>query len=196
MDNRHLFDLINTTAAAGSARLVLAVLLSKWLVYVVIAGWIALWVRGSESSRIELLHLLLAVLIAVPASELIRYGWPQPRPGSLGVGTQYLGQARDAGLPSSQVTIIWTLALRALGTRSLAVWCFPLLAAGLILGICLVYVGADFPFDIFAAFPLALGAAVVAWALRGPWRTVARHLLSLYERSVAACRRGVTPPPN
>lgn len=194
MDNHHLFELINTTSAAGSLRLLVALLLTKWMLCAVLIGYLVLWVRGSEASRLVLLQVALAALIAVPMAELVRFIWPTPRPATLGVGTQYFAASRRAGMPDGQVTILWALALRALGTRDLAVWSFPLLAAGLVLGFCCVYVGINFPFDIFAAFPVAAISALAAWTLRSRWHPVARKLQGLYDRSMVAFRRHFFPP--
>jgi undecaprenyl-diphosphatase len=164
MSNLHLFELINAPAGASGTRLLWATVMAQWCIGVVPAAWALAWVRGDDDARRELLHLLMAVLLALGFAEVVSHFWPQPRPSALHLGTQYLAHCADAGLPSDHVTVFWSLALSALSTRRYAVWAFPLLAAGLAVGLARVYLGAHFPYDVLAAFPVALLGAMTARA--------------------------------
>ena len=188
MNNVHLFELINASPGLEPLRLVLATVLAQWVIYVVPLGLALSWVRGDDASRADLLHMMAATLAALALAELIRHLWPQQRPFALHLGTQYLAHADDGGLPSDHATALWSLALAALGTRRFAVWCFPLLALGLVVGLSRVYLGVHFPFDIAAALPVAVAGAMVARALRGPLLPVFARILGLYDRLVLGVR--------
>jgi undecaprenyl-diphosphatase len=166
MDNTHLFELLNAGPGLAPTKLLLATLLAKWLIVAVpvIMAWA--WVCGSLSARAELLEILLAVVFALAVAQIVALAWPQPRPFTLHLGTQYLAHADDPGLPSDHVTVFWSLALSALLTRRFAPWGFPLLAVGLTVGWSRVYLGVHFPYDIFAALPVALAGALAAHGLR------------------------------
>jgi undecaprenyl-diphosphatase len=183
MDNLHLFELINAPPGLGPLRFVLATALAEWVIYLVPLGWAVAWLAGDRATRGELLHMLLVVLLALLAAAFVAHAWPQPRPSALHMGTQYIAHADAPGLPSEHVAVFWSLALAALATRRFAVWAFPLLAAGLLVGLSRVYLRIHFPYDILAAAPDALLAAAIGLVLRKPLSPVVSRMLVLYDRA-------------
>lgn len=183
MDNLHLFELINASPGLSPLRLALATALAQWVIYLLPLGCGLAWFVGDRAARRELLHMLLVVLLALLAAAFVAHGWPQPRPFALHVGTQYLAHADDPGLPSEHVTVFWSLALAALATRRFAVWAFPLMAVGLLVGVSRVYLGIHFPYDVLAAAPDALLAAALGIALRKPLSPVVSRIVVLYDRA-------------
>lgn len=188
MDNLHLFELINAAPGLGPVRLLLATVLAQWLIWLVPIAMAFAWVRGDLVARAELLHMLLAALIALGVAQIVVHVWPQPRPFALHLGTQYLQHSTDPGLPSDHVTVFWSLALGALASRRYAVWGFPLLATGLVVGWARVYLGVHFPFDVLAAFPVAVAGVLIARGLQGPLSPVAARVIELYDRCIAELR--------
>jgi undecaprenyl-diphosphatase len=186
MNNVHLFELINAPPGLDPLRLLLATGLAQWAVYPVALVLGTAWVRGDRAARAELLQLLTATLFALAFTQAVSHAWPQPRPFALHLGTQYLAYGNDPGLPSGHTTALWALAVAALGTRCYAVWGFPLLALGLVVGLSRVYLGVHFPFDIGAALPVAVAGALVERALRGPLRPLLERGLDLYDRLALA----------
>ena len=188
MDNLHLFELINAPPGLPPLRLLLATALAQWSICLVPLGLAWGWFRGSAPARAELLQMLVAMLIALGIAQLVAHVWPHSRSIPPHPGTQYLLQAGAPRLFSDHVTAFWSLALAALGTRRFAVWAFPLLAVGLLVGIARVYLGAHFPFDVLAALPVSLAGAFAAQALRAPLLPLTARLLYLYDRLVKAAR--------
>ena len=166
MDNAHLFALLNAGPALAPVKLMLTLMLAKWLIVVVPVGLSWAWARGAVAQRSDLLEVLLAPVLGLALALVVSWLWPQPRPFAAHLGTQYLVHADDSGLPSAHVTVFWSLAISALLTRSLAPWGFPLLAVGLAVGWSRVYLGAHFPFDVLAALPVACAGALAAHAVR------------------------------
>ena len=182
MNNLHLFQLINAPPGIGHLQLAAATLLARWMIFLIPLAMVLAWVRGDDVARRELLQIGLAVAIALGMAQIVTHVWPQPRPFVMHIGTQYLAHDTDPGLPSDHVTVFWSVAFAALASRRFALWGFPLLALGLLVGWSRVYLGVHFPFDVLAALPVALAGTAVAIALRMPLLPILGRILSLYDR--------------
>lgn len=182
MTNLHLFQLINAPPGMTQQQLLLATLLASWLIVLVPITMAIGWLRGGHAARLDLLQILLAAGLALLLAQVITVVWPQPRPFALHVGTQYLSHVTDPGLPSDHVTVFWTLALASLRSRRFALWGFPLLAVGLVVGWSRIYLGVHFPLDIAAALPVAWAGTMGASVLRKPMMPLYARMLSLHDR--------------
>lgn len=182
MTNQHFYLLINASPGLSHQQVLLATWLANWLIVLVPIVMVLAWVRGDHATRLDLLQVLLAVGLALGLAQVITHVWPQPRPFALHLGTQYLAHNADPGLPSDHVTVFWSLALASLRSRKFALWGFPLLAIGLVVGWSRVYLGVHFPLDIAAALPVAWAGTMVAGALRRPLLPVYARVLSLHDR--------------
>lgn len=188
MNNLHLFELMHAGPGLHGPRLLLAMLLAKWLLDAVLLVFAIQWVRGERGTRHELLQMLLAALLSLCIAHAVAQLWPPLRPSALHLGTQYLSQHDDAGLPSDPVTLLCSVGLCSLATRRFAQWSFVLLALGLIVGWSRVYLGAAFPLDVLIALPVAGTAAVAAIALRARALPAFAFVLRLYDRLERAVR--------
>jgi undecaprenyl-diphosphatase len=193
MNNLHLFELINAPPGLGPLRLGFAMLIARWVIYLVPLVIAFAWLRGDRSARRDLLHIVLAALLALGFAQIVAHAWPQPRPFALHVGMQYLDHTNDPGLPSDHVTVFWSVALAALASQRFALWSLPTLALGLVVGWSRVYLGVHFPFDVAAALPVALAGAAAAVHLRAPLRPVFERLLALYDRLANSLRTRLHP---
>lgn len=194
MNNLHLFQLINAAPGISQPQLLLATLLANWLIVLVPITMVFGWLRGGHAARIDLLQMLLAAGLALLLAQVITFVWPQPRPFALHLGTQYLDHGADPGLPSDHVTVFWTLALASLRSRRFALWGFPLLAVGLVVGWSRVYLGVHFPMDIAAALPVAWAGTMVAAVLRKPMMPLHARMLSLHDRWMGLLRDRMRAP--
>lgn len=188
MTNLHFFQLINAPPGMSHQQLLMATLLASWLIALVPIAMVIGWVRGDQAARLDLLQILLAVGLALALAQAITIVWPQPRPFALHVGTQYLDHSTDPGLPSDHVTVFWSLALATLRSRKFALWGFPLLAVGLVVGWSRIYLGVHFPLDIAAALPVAWAGTMAAGVLCEPLMPVYARMLSLHDRWVGLLR--------
>lgn len=188
MTNVHVFELINAGPGLAGLRLFEATALAQWAPWWAAAALGVAWVRGCSAERGELLQMLLAVLLALATGQLVSLIWPQPRPFALHLGYQHLVHEADAGLPSGHVTALWSLGLAALASRRHALLGFPMLALGLVVGWCRVYLGVNFPLDVLAAMPVALLGVVLAQLLSGRVLRASTAILSAYDRLERAVR--------
>jgi undecaprenyl-diphosphatase len=183
VNNLHLFELLNAGPGLGAWPLALARWAASGPAWLVALGMVLAWVQGNHAARRELLELSIACAMALALAQGVAQVWPQPSPSALHLGSVYLAPAGDAGLPSDQVTALWSLGLAALRTRRYAVWGLPLLTAGLVVGWSRVFLGQHFPFDVLAALPVALAGERLARALRRPSMPLIARVLYLYDRA-------------
>lgn len=188
MTNLHLFQLINAPPGLSHQQLLWATLLASWLIVLVPITMAVGWVRGDHAARLDLVQMLVAVGLALLLAQVVTLIWPQPRPFAVHVGTQYLDHGTDPGLPSDHVTVFWTLALASLRSRRFALWGFPLLAVGLVVGWSRIYLGVHFPMDIAAALPVAWAGTMAAGVLRKPLMPLYAGMLSLHDRWLGLLR--------
>lgn len=160
------------------------IVLAQLLIDLVPAGMAWAWMRGERVARLDLLGRLLSALLAL----LVVHIWPQSTPFVLHLGTQLIAHADAPGLPSDYVTEFWSRAMSALMTERLAVWGYPLLAAGLAVGWARVFLGVHFPYDILAALPVAAAGALIARVLRPATIPLALPLLAVHDRWLATLR--------
>ena len=193
MNNVHLFELINASPGLGPLRLVGATLFAQWAIYLLLPAGVWLWLRGPRAARIELLRIVTTVLLALALAEIVVQVWPQPRPFVLHLGHQYLAHAADPGLPSEPVVVIWSVALAALCIDRLAIWGLPLLALGLVVGWCRVYLGVHFPLDIAAALPVSAAATLMVAVVHAPLMSMLSWLMDRHDRIVRHLRPRSTP---
>ncbi|MDQ2778622.1 MAG: undecaprenyl-diphosphatase [Pseudomonadota bacterium] len=193
MNNLHLFELINAPPGLGPGRLALATLMAQWAIYGLPLGAAVAWWRGPRAARIDWLQVAFTILVALALAQIVAHVWPQPRPFALNLGTQYLAHTADPGLPSDHVVVIWTAALALLRIDRFAIWGLPLLALGLVVGWCRVYLGVHFPLDIVAALPVAAAATLVAGALEPRLMPAWIALMDRHDRIAQRLRRRSAP---
>lgn len=178
-EDLQLYALINAPADPARWTLALALAVAQLLIWLVPLALSLAWLRGGAASRRELLQMLLVALLALGVGQLVTLLWPQPRPFALHLGHQFLAHADDPGFPSDHVTVFWSLAVAALGTRRHLRWAPVLLVLGLLVGWSRVYLGVHFPLDVLGAAPVALVGALVERLLRRPLRPAWLALLRL-----------------
>lgn len=166
MDNVHLFELINAGPGLGAVPLAFARGIAKWAAWTVPLGVGAAWSRADPGLRLEMLELGLSALFGALAAWIIGGLWPHARPDVLHLGVQHAVDLADDVWPCTAVMPLWCAALSALGLHRLAVWGFPLLALGLVVGWSRVFLGVNLPYDVLAALPAAAAVALAVRALR------------------------------
>ena len=171
--NLQLFEMINAGPDLGSLPRLAATFAADWLSDCIGVGLLIAFLRGDRALRIDVLEMVGGLLLALALSKLVMHLWPHPRPFMLGLGTQYLAHGPGPSLPSHHTTSMWALALSAFATRRMARWGWPLLAVGLLVGWSRVFLGVHFPYDVLAAFPVALLGTIAAHGIRTEIRT--RH---------------------
>jgi len=186
--NLDLYAAINAPVNAAPWLLALARAAAEWPVYIAALLLVVLWIRGRPATRGVLIAATAAVGCALAANLLIGTLRYQPRPFVLGIGHTFVTHAPDASFPSDHATLIWGIALSLMagGLR----WAGESLAAlGVATAWARIYLGIHFPLDMAGALFMALAAALLARALRGPIEAyVLPRIEELYDAILEALR--------
>ena len=158
--DRSLFLWINLDAQSPAALVSLAVVASRWLPAVGVAGLVLALLLGPRRWRRAVLSMAAAMALAWLGASLIKQGVTSPRPFALGLGTDWLGHSSSNGFPSSHASVATAFAVSALlsGWAPAARWALAL--AGLLVCWSRIAVGVHFPSDVMAAMLLGTFCAV------------------------------------
>lgn len=160
--NHSLFSLIHAGPGLGGIRLVTAVAAAEWLILLVPATLVLMWLRGAPEVRAVATRAVLSVGFALLANGIVALVWFSQRPFVVGLAENVLQHDGDSSFPSDHATIMFTMAfvlISSVHTRSVGIW---LALAALATAWARVYVGVHFPLDMVGALLMALVVTVLS----------------------------------
>ena len=195
--NHSLFSAMHGGHGLGGVRLMTAVVAAEWLIMLVPATLVLMWLRGSPEVRAVALRAALAIGFALLANAIVALFWFSQRPFVIGLSENILQHDGDSSFPSDHATIMFTMAfvlVSSVHTRSVGIW---LTLAALVTAWARVYVGVHYPLDMVGALLMAI--AVTAMSVQPQARDAVRTMLALavpvYRRLFALLiRRGWARP--
>ena len=160
--NQTFFLLLNAGPSPSPVVLYGAIFLAKWVVYLLPALLLSMWLWGFSYHRELAVKAVLAICLGLLLSQMLRWAWPHPRPFVLELGVAHLAHAPDASFPSNHAVFCFAMAF--------AVWWnvlrkrmgWVLFGIGLLVCWARVYVGVHFPLDMLGG---VLVAMVAAWSV-------------------------------
>ncbi|HUW38791.1 MAG TPA: undecaprenyl-diphosphatase [Rhodocyclaceae bacterium] len=157
--NQTLFLLLDAAPDASFRVVETARLLAYDLIWVVPAGLVVGWLRGSSATRQALLAATLAGLTGLLINQLIGLLWYHPRPFEIGIGRTLVWHVQDSSFPSDHLTLIWAVAFGLLRRERTRLAGRTLALLGLPVAWARIYLGVHFPLDMLGAALVALGSA-------------------------------------
>ena len=164
--NQAMFLYLNAPANAGAFVLAVTRVLAEDLVWIVPAGLLIGWLRGSDVMRRTMLQATTAGIVALTCAQLIGMVWPHPRPFMIGLGHVYLAHVADASFPSDHLTLWWAGSFSLLTCRQVRAAGVVMSLLGLPIAWARVYLGVHFPLDMAGAAGVALLSATVSMHYR------------------------------
>lgn len=157
--NQSLFLLLNAAPDASISVVGTARFLADRLIWILPAGLILGWLRGSYVTRQILIAATVSGLVGLLINQLISLVWYHPRPFEAGIGQTLIPHVQDSSFPSDHLTLIWAVAFSLLLHEQPrpAGWALALL--GMPVAWARIYLGVHFPLDIFGAALVALSSA-------------------------------------
>ena len=190
--NQSLFLLLNAGPGASDVAIAAARFLADRLIWLLPAGLVIGWLRGSPATRHVLMAATVSGLAGLLINQLIGVIWYHPRPFEIGVGRVLIEHVRDSSFPSDHLTLIWAVAFRLLwhDQSRRAGWTVAVL--GVPVAWARVYLGVHFPLDMLGSALVAVGTTGLALGGEHHWMpSVMRLILPPYRRTFAGLiRRG------
>jgi undecaprenyl-diphosphatase len=176
--NRVLFLKINAGPETAPWTIQGAILVADYLIYLIPALLLVLWLWGTERRRNLALRACLVTLLGIGINQVIGLAWQHPRPFVAGLGQTWMPHAADSSFPSDHATVFASVGISLLFAREIGLAVLTL-AAGLCVAWARVYLGVHFPADMLGA----MGVAVLAYAGFTPvWRKTGDTITQFAER--------------
>ena len=112
--NQTLFLLLNAGQNPSGIVVGTARFFAYGLIWIVPAGLIIGWLRGSSATRQVLIAVTIAGLAGLLINQLIGLVWYHPRPFEAGIGQTLIPHVRDSSFPSDHQSLIWAIAFSLL----------------------------------------------------------------------------------
>lgn len=186
--NRAVFLAINASPNVSEGELALAIFLAKYLILLLPAGLVTLWLAGGRD-RQGAVHGLLGVALVLLINFVVGLAWFEPRPFVVGLGTNLLAHAPTSAFPSNHASIMFTSAFVLMGTVARTPRLLGKLLLVCALPVCWarVYLGVHWPLDMLGGLCVSIVAALVmrTAAARETSRIAAAVLEGIYRRLLA-----------
>ncbi|WWO95175.1 MAG: undecaprenyl-diphosphate phosphatase [Candidatus Dasytiphilus stammeri] len=168
--NEWLFFLINAHSNSPIWQIRLAIYLAQYLIAIVPLICIILWCWGEDLQRKLVCKSILAIIIALFLSFMIRHFFPHDRPFVVGKGHPFIKHSKSSSNPSNHASIIFTFALSFLLFWHRLGSAIILFIIGLIISWSRIYLSLHWPLDIIDAVLIAimgcLGSQII-WKIYG-----------------------------
>ena len=154
--NETVFLYLNAPAHLGSTALLAGTFLAEGLIWLIPAGLLLGWLRGTDAVRRAMVEAAVASVASLLLAQLIGMVWVHPRPFMLGMGHTHLVHVGDASFPSDHLTLWWTVSFSLMTQVRLRAIGLLLSLLGIAVAWARIYLGVHFPLDMAGAAALAL----------------------------------------
>lgn len=145
---------------------------ATFLIWILYAGLIVLWFIDGKIKKEEVIHALMAGLIAWLITFAIKNAFPTLRPFAInGREVDVLFRPNDSAFPSAHTALAFSLAVTIFLHDKKAGWLF--LLAALLIGVARVFANVHYPIDILGGALIGTIIAVLVEKL---------HLFKLFEK--------------
>jgi len=158
--NIGLFKLINNLAGKVEVLDWIMIGFAKYLVFVLVAFLVYLFIRDKKNFVFCFLGLLVSLII----SKIIGLIWYFPRPFKLGIGTNLIQHVADSSFPSDHGVSFFSFsfALLLAGYKKSGI---VFLMLGALVSFARIYTGLHFPADVLGSLVVSFIGVVLVWLI-------------------------------
>ncbi|PSB92137.1 phosphatase PAP2 family protein [Candidatus Pandoraea novymonadis] len=160
--NKALFLWINASAYSSPKEITIAIGIAEYLIFIIPIGLLVLWLLGRKC-RLNAVHCLLGLLLALAINKMISLFWIEARPFILGVGTHWLPHKSTPAFPSNHGTLMFSSAFLLLNTaeRFSRILGWLSILCALPVAWARIYLGVHWPIDMLGALTVAVVVALI-----------------------------------
>jgi len=175
--NRLLFLSINNFAGKSNILDKVGVFLGEGGPYFFIL--LIIYVYFIRKNKKEAIYATIAVVLAILANHIVEIFYFHPRPFANGLGTLLKEHRPDSSFPSDHTTFMLTLSWALVMFKNTKKLGTKMLVVGTILGLCRVFEGIHYPFDIFGAFIMGWLIALLVYKTKDIIKPVVDIILNI-----------------
>jgi undecaprenyl-diphosphatase len=157
--NEKLFLMINNLANKNDLLDKVGVFLGEMGPFIFIG--LIIYLYFFKKNKKEAIYATIAVILAILLNHIIEIFYFHPRPFAVGLGTVLKEHAPDSSFPSDHTTFMLTLSWIFVMFKTTKKAGINMLIFGTILGLCRVFEGVHWPFDILGAFAMGWFASFI-----------------------------------
>ncbi len=163
--NRWLFLSINKLAGKSDVLDSIGVFLGEKGPYIFMG--LIVYVYFKRQNKKEAVYATITVILAILLNHLVELFYFHPRPFVDGLGVVLKEHAADSSFPSDHTTFMLALSWSLTMFKNTKTWGRNMLIFGTLSGLCRVFEGVHYPFDILGAVIMGYFSARIIFGLKG-----------------------------
>jgi undecaprenyl-diphosphatase len=175
--NQKLFLSINNFAGKNEILDKIVVFLGENGPYIFIG--LIMYLYFIKKNKKEAIYATITVIIAILFNHIVELFYFHPRPFVDGIGIVLKEHAPDSSFPSDHTTFMLALSWALIMFKNTKKIGINMLILGMISGLCRVFEGVHYPFDIVGALGMGWITAILTLKLKGLFDPLVEIILSI-----------------
>ena len=175
--NQLLFLSINNFAGKNRILDNVGVLLGEKGPYIFMA--LIVYIYFFRKDKRQAIYATITVILAILLNQFIELFYYHPRPFVDGLGVVLKEHTADSSFPSDHTTFMLALSWALVMFKETKKLGKKMLIVGVILGLCRVFEGIHYPFDILGAFVMGGFSAIIIYRLKDRFKPLVDLILKI-----------------
>ena len=178
--NQWLFLSINNLAGRNDLLDKAGVFLGEQGPYIFIG--LIVYIYFKRQNKKEAVYATITVILAILLNHFVELFYFHPRPFADGLGVVLKEHIADSSFPSDHTTFMLALSWSLIMFKDTKKWGRNMLVFGIASGLCRVFEGVHYPFDILGALVMGGFSAVVIYKLKDLFKPMIDMILKIDEK--------------
>ncbi|UUV19737.1 undecaprenyl-diphosphatase [Fusobacteria bacterium ZRK30] len=162
--NQWLFLSINNLAGKSDVLDKIGVFLGEKGPYIFMG--LIIYIYFKKQNKKEAVYATITVILAILLNHFVELFYYHPRPFADGLGVVLKEHIADSSFPSDHTTFMLALSWSLTMFKDTKKWGRNMLILGVLSGLCRVFEGVHYPFDILGALVMGYFSAVIIYRLK------------------------------